>query len=59
MMSLPKELVREMEKLELKIKDSKHKEGRIYKMLVRPELIERIKKSQESIIEEKHFKIDR
>ena len=46
MMSLPKELVREMEKLELKIKDSKHKEGRIYNMLLRPDLIGKKKESR-------------
>ena len=43
-MSLPKELIKEMENLEFEIKDSEHREGRIYEMLVRPELLERIKK---------------
>ena len=57
MMSLPKELIKEMERLILEIKDSEHKEGRIYEMLVQPELIERIKKSQELMIEERRSEL--
>ena len=40
-MSLSKQLIKEMEKLGLKIQSLKHKEGRIYEMLVQPELIEK------------------
>ena len=36
-MSLPKELIKEMQKLGLEIKNSEHKDGRIYEMLVQPE----------------------
>ena len=36
-MFLSKELIREMEKLGLKVKNSKRKEGRIYERLVQPE----------------------
>ena len=38
-MSLPKELIKETEKLEMEIKNSEHKEGKIYEMMVQPELI--------------------
>ena len=56
-MPLPKELIKEVEGLELEIKDSEHKEGRIYEMLVQPELIERIKKSQQLMIKERHSEL--
>ena len=37
-----------MEKLGLEIKNSEHKEGRIYEMLVQTDLIERKKRRKES-----------
>ena len=43
-MSSPKEFTKVMEKLELEIRDSEHKKGSIYKMLVQLELIEGIKR---------------
>ena len=56
-MSLPKDLIKEMEKLGLEIKNSEHKEGRIYEMIVQPELLERIRKSQELMIGDKCSKL--
>ena len=47
-MSLPKELIRELEKL--KDKGSDPKEGNIFEMVIQTDLLERIKKSQEYII---------
>ena len=56
-MSLPKELIKEMEKLDLEIKDLEHKEGRIYEMLVQPKLQRKNKKSQELMIEERRSEL--
>ena len=47
-----------MEKLVFEIKNSEHKEGRFYEMLVPPELLERIKKkSQELMTKERHSEV--
>ena len=53
-----------MEKLVFEIKNSEHKEGRIYEMLVPPELLERIKKkiiiiknNQELMTKERHSEV--
>ena len=56
-MSLPKKLIREMEKLRWEIKDSEHEHGRIFEMLVQPRLAERVNKSQELMIERRRSEV--
>ena len=56
-MFLPKEFIKEVEKVGLEIKDSDQKEGRIYEMLMRLGLLERIKKSQELMIERRRSEV--
>ena len=58
-MSLPKKLIREMEKLRWEIKDSEHEHGRIFEMLVQPRLAERVNKSQELMIERRRSEVNR
>ena len=55
-MSLPKELVKKMKRLELEIKNSEDKEERIYEMLMQPEILGK-KKSQELMIDERRSKL--
>ena len=49
-MSLPHELIREMEKLGLEVKNLKHKEGRIYETLEQPELFSTNWDSEDGIL---------
>ena len=56
-MSLPSELIREMEKLYLKVKGSGPKDRKIFEMIIQPYLLERIKKSQEYMIKKKRSEL--
>ena len=48
-----------MEKLNLKHKGPDPKDGKIFKMIIQPDLLERIKKSREYMIEEKRSELSR
>ena len=51
-LSVPKEIYKEFQKLELEIRVCKPEEAKVYSMTFQPELLEKIKKFQEDVMDQ-------